>query len=259
MAGFSGGRKSVCPGISSLETVKVMHGPEIIGDPRCREGLLKGNPFHEEAVEIARMARVDFILNVTLNEDREITGVFAGDLEAAHAAGVASVRETLTDTIPAPADIVVTSAAGYPLDTTFYQAVKGLTAALPVVRKGGIILLVSECSEGLGGPEFTRLVRSGPGPRKFLEEIRQKGRFVIDQWQYQEFIKVLDKAAVFLCSEGISADDKEKLNVRHIGSVEAGIEAALRTLGPESRIAVIPEGPYVLCDAGTPTDAQTDR
>lgn len=247
MAGFSGGRKSVCPGIASLKTVKVMHSPQILEHPNCREGVIKDNPFHEEALEIAQMAGVDFILNVTLNEEKKITGVFGGDLDKAHLQGVEFARQSLGDTLPEPADIVVTTSAGYPLDATFYQAVKGLTAALPVIRENGIIIIAAECREGIGSPEFTELVCNCDDVEQFMKDIYKEDYFVVDQWQFEEYVKVLRKARVFLCSDGIKDQYLNSLPVTPVESVEQGLERALSELGPDSRIAVIPKGPYVLC------------
>ncbi len=150
MAGFSGGRKLIAPGCAGEMTIKALHSPLFLEDPRCREGCIEGNPLHQELLEIAGMAGHDFIVNVSLNAARRITGLFAGDPLAAHAAGVEFVRKSVRATIPAPADIVVTTSAGYPLDLTFYQAVKGMTAAMPVVRKGGLLIIAAECAEGLG-------------------------------------------------------------------------------------------------------------
>ena len=150
MAGYSGGRKSICPGLASIETMKVMHGPRILEHPNARIGVLDGNPLHIEATEIARMAGVDFNVNVTLDDQRRLTGVFAGDLVESHLAGVRFVEKVVKATVPEPVDAVVVSSAGYPLDATFYQAIKGLLAAAEIVKPGGGIILVAECREGIG-------------------------------------------------------------------------------------------------------------
>ena len=246
MAGFSGGRKLVCPGISSLDTVKVMHSPKILEHPNAREGIIQGNPFHEESLEIAKMASMDFIVNVALNENKQITGIFAGDMEQAHRQGVAFVRSQVGDSVPEPVDIIVTTSAGYPLDATFYQSIKGLTAALPIVKEGGTIILAAECREGLGGPEFSQLVRETTDIELFMKNIFRKDYFVVDQWQFEEFAKVLRKVDVYLYSNGIAQADREKVLAISVASVEAGIEMALDRHGENARIAVIPKGPYIL-------------
>jgi nickel-dependent lactate racemase len=248
MAGFSGGRKLICPGISSLDTVKVMHSPKILEHPNAREGVIEGNPFHEESLEIAKMAGMDFIVNVALNENKQITGIFAGDMEKAHELGVAFVREQVGDIVSEPVDIVITTSAGYPLDATFYQSVKGLTAALPVVKEGGTIILAAECQEGLGSPEFSQLLRETKDIDIFMQNIFRDDYFVVDQWQFEEFAKVLRKVDVYLYSEGVPKEDKDNMLVTPIDSVEDGIEMALDRHEENARIAVIPKGPYILAE-----------
>ncbi|MBD3288039.1 nickel-dependent lactate racemase [candidate division KSB1 bacterium] len=248
MAGFSGGRKLICPGIASIKTVKVMHGPDILEHPNAREGIIEGNPFHEEVLEIAHIAGVDFILNVALNETRQITGIFAGDLEKAHAVGINFVRDQIQDFVDNPVDIVITTSAGYPLDATFYQAVKGLTAALPIVKQEGTIILAAECRESLGGPEFSQLVYEVKDLDQFMTDIYRDDYFVIDQWQFEKLVNVLKKVDVLMYTECISDIDKEHLPVKNIASVEAGIKMALQKHGKNAKIAVIPKGPYILAN-----------
>lgn len=250
MAGFSGGRKLICPGIASLGTVKIMHSPKILEHPNSREGVIEGNPFHEEVIEMTKMAGMDFMLNVALDENRDIIGIFAGDYIEAHKKGVAFEREHVCDSIPEPVDIVLTTSAGAPLDATFYQSVKGMTAALPIVKQGSTIIIAAECKEGLGSPEFSQLVRETKDIEVFRKNMMREDYFVIDQWQFEEFAKVLKKAEVYLYSTGISREDKSKLLLTNIDSVEAGIEKAFQKHGDNATIAVIPKGPYVLVDVG---------
>ena len=157
MAGFSGGRKLSCPGIAALETVKVWHGPDFLEHPKADCGILDGNPVHEENTWIARRAGCDFIVNVVMDDQRRPLKFVSGDMEAAFLAGVDFVRKVVTDTVETPVDVVVTSGAGYPLDTTFYQSIKGLTGALPIVKEGGTIVLAASMSEGIGSPQFEQL------------------------------------------------------------------------------------------------------
>jgi nickel-dependent lactate racemase len=246
MAGFSGGRKLICPGISSLDTVKVMHSPQILEHPNACEGMIAGNPFHEEALEIAQMAGVDFIVNVALDDHRNITGIFAGHPEKAHAAGVEVVRKYVNETVPEPVDVVITTAAGFPLDLTFYQSIKGLTAALPIVKKGGTIILAAECREGLGAAEFSQLVRETRDMEQFMKNIMQPDYFVIDQWQFEELAKVLRKVDVILVSEGIKPADKSRMIPVCSDSVEAAIDTCFQKYGHDCKIVVIPKGPYIL-------------
>lgn len=246
MAGFSGGRKLICPGIASLDTVKVMHSPKILEHPNSREGIIEGNPFHEESLEIAKIAGVDFIVNVALDEKKQMTGIFAGDLEKAHEAGIASVKTHVVDTVSEPVDIVVTTSAGYPLDATFYQSVKGMTAALPIVKEGGTVIIAAECKEGLGSEEFAQLVRETTDMDVFMKDIYRDDYFVVDQWQFEELAKVLRKADVYLFAEGVSKDDCKRMIPACVSSVEEGIDMALERHGPDATIAVIPKGPYIL-------------
>ncbi|MDZ7263864.1 MAG: nickel-dependent lactate racemase [candidate division KSB1 bacterium] len=248
MAGFSGGRKLICPGISSQDTIRVMHSPKILEHPLACEGALNGNPFHEEALEIARTAGVDFIVNVALDEKRQITGIFAGDLMQAHQQGVTHVRNHVRDTVPEPVDIAITTSAGFPLDATFYQSIKGVTAALPIVKPGGTIILAAECAEGLGSPEFSQLVRETIDLQEFTQKIWQDDFFVIDQWQLEELAKASRKAEVYLFSDGISPSDKANLPVVVIDSIAQGIDRARQRHGKNATIAVIPRGPYILAE-----------
>lgn len=246
MAGYSGGRKAICPGVSGLETMKILHGPTILEDPKAIEGVIEGNPFHDEALQIARKAGVDFSVNVTINQNRKLTGVFAGELEQAHLAGVRFVEQQVKVAFPEPVEVVLTTSAGYPLDLTFYQAIKGLTGALPVVKEAGTIILAAQCSEGIGSPEFSRLIQEIDDPEEFVALIKQSDFFVVDQWQIEELCKVIRKADVFLFTEGINFEVVENLLVEWAPSVEDAIEVALDRYGPDARLAVIPKGPYIL-------------
>ena len=194
MAGFSGGRKLICPGLAALETVKVWHGPDFIEHPKADCGILDGNPVHEENTAIGQMAGCDFIVNVTLDEQRRVTGVVAGDMIGAFQEGVELIRGVVTAEVSEACDVVVTSSAGYPLDTTFYQAVKGLTGALPIVKEGGRIIIAAGLSEGVGSPEFQSLFEENSSLEVFMERILGKDYFVMDQWQLEELAKVLRKA-----------------------------------------------------------------
>jgi nickel-dependent lactate racemase len=246
MAGYSGGRKAICPGIASIETMKVMHGPELMEHPKSAVGILEGNPFHLEATEIALMAGVDFNLNVAIDKHRQITGVFAGDMVASHRVGAQFVEKHARVTLPAAADAVVVSSAGYPLDATFYQAVKGLLTAVEIVKQGGSILLVAACSEGIGSKPFTDLIFKTDDLTAFVQGLYNPANFVIDQWQLEELAKVARKADIYFYTDGIPYHQRVKLFVHPLKSAQEGIEELLTRYGEDAQIAVIPEGPYVL-------------
>ncbi len=246
MAGYSGGRKLICPGVAALETVKRWHGPELLEHPRADCGILEGNPVHEENTAIARMAGCDFIVNVTLDSQRRVTSVVAGDMEKAFLAGVGFMEGVCRAEVARPVDIVVTSSAGYPLDTTFYQAIKGLTGCLPIVKEGGTIILAASLTEGVGSPEFTSVFRENPSLDVFMHRILGREYFAMDQWQVEELAKVRRKARVKIVTGGLSPEVLASCFVEPAASVEAAVAESLIEYGPEAQIAVIPKGPYVL-------------
>ena len=246
MAGYSGGRKLICPGIAALETVKVWHSPRFLEHPRADCGMLDGNPVHEENTWIGRRAGCDFIVNVVLDDHRRPLKFVAGDMEAAFLEGVAFVRDVVTDPVREPVDIVVTSSAGYPLDTTFYQSIKGMTGALPIVKQGGTIIIAASLTEGIGSPQFQQLFRENAGSGVFVQRIQGDDYFVMDQWQLEELAKVRRRARVRMVSHGLPADVIDQLFVDSAPSVEAAVAEALAEYGPDATIAVIPKGPYVL-------------
>ena len=246
MAGYSGGRKVICPGIAGIETVKVWHGPKFLEHPNADCGIVEGNPVHEENTYIALMSGCDFIVNVCVDGNRQITWAGAGDMIKAWEAGVAFVRQVVRVPIKEPVDIVLTSCAGYPLDITWYQAVKGLIGALPIIKKGGTIILVASLTEGLGSPEFQQVLSENPDLKAFKKRILETDYFVMDQWQLEEFAKVIEKCKVKVYSKGLEHSVLNKCHVTPIDSVEQAIAESLQEYGPLARIAVIPKGPYVL-------------
>src|SRR4051794_2931292 len=191
MAGYSGGRKVICPGIAGLDTVKVWHGPRFLEHPKADAGIVAGNPVHEENTRIALMAGCDFIVNVCLDGQRHITWVGAGDMIMAWEDGVRFVEQVVRVPVQEPLDVVVTSSAGYPLDTTFYQIVKGMTGALPIVKQGGTIILAASLTEGLGSPEFQQVMQENPDLKAFKQRILGTDYFIMDQWQLEELAKVV--------------------------------------------------------------------
>jgi len=246
MAGYSGGRKLICPGLAALETVRVWHGPDFLEHPNADSGILDGNPVHEENTWIAWHAGCDFIVNAIIDAQRRPLHFVAGHMEKAFLSGVDFVRNIVRDTVAEPLDIVVTSSAGYPLDATFYQAVKGLVGALPVVKQGGTIIMAASLSEGIGSPEFCQVFRENASLEGFVKRILGKEYFVMDQWQVEELAKVCRKANVKIVSDGVDEDQLRKMFVDPVPTVEQAVADALAQHGPNATIAVIPKGPYVL-------------
>jgi len=254
MLGYSGGRKLIAPGLAAQETIKVLHSPRFIRDPRTREGSIDDNPLHAELLEIARMAGHHFLVDCALSRGtadygrRPISAVFAGAPEPAHAEGVRYVSRIMLETLDQPADAVITTAAGYPLDLTFYQAVKGVTAAQHILKPGGRVLLLAECSEGLGAHEFHRMVTESPSSEDFLRRIDQEP-VEIDQWQLEKLALVRQNHELLFYVPGIAAKDRTSLWGPSFDSVHEAVNALLQDLPAGARIAVIPEGPYVLAQA----------
>jgi len=244
MLGFSGGRKLVAPGLAAQETIKVIHSPTFMREPMATEGSIAENPLHAQLLEIARMAGHDFMLDVTLTQSREVSGIFAGDPVKAHAAGVDFLRTTSLERLTGLADAVITSAAGYPLDLTLYQTVKGVTAAQHIVKPGGRILIMGECAEGVGSPEFAEKLASFSGYDKFLDEIRSAD-VVIDQWQLEKLALTGQKHELFLYVPGLAKERLGGLASRCFWDANSAVDAVLKGLPVGARVALVPEGPYV--------------
>ncbi len=246
LAGYGGGRKAICPGLCGVETIRHWHGltNQLAGG--ARPGCLLDNSAHDEAGEVASRAGEAFAITVVKNEHRQPVGVFAGELSAAFAAAIGCFEEFAVATLPEPADIVVASAGGHPLDTTYYQTVKGIYAAKAVVRKGGTIIVAAGMRKGLGGGEFSRLLAEYPDPEELLQKASEPGFFVIDQWQPIQIALAARHAEILVCTDGLSAAEAAMLPAHIVPSVEEGIRLGLNRLGEDATIAAIPSGPYVL-------------
>jgi lactate racemase len=248
MAGYSGGRKLICPGLAAIDTIKVWHGPAFLEHPKAESGSLTGNPVHEENTWIAQRVGCDFIVNVVIDAQRRPLKFVAGDMVAAFEEGVAFCSQVVRDYLAEPVDIVVTSGAGYPLDTTFYQAVKGMNGALSVLKPGGTVILCASMSEGIGSPQFQQLFQENATLDGFMHRITHEGYFVMDQWQLEELAKVRRKAKVKVVSDGLPPEVLNSLFVEWAPTIELAVAESLVEYGPEAKIAVIPKGPYVLAD-----------
>ena len=244
-AGFSGGPKGIMPGVAALETVMSNHGAQHIGDPRAAFGITEGNPIWEEMRDIALRIGPSFLLNVTLNEQRDITGIFAGDLIAAHRAGIEFVRVSAMQPVAEPFDIVLTTNSGYPLDMNLYQAVKGIAAAARIVKDGGDILLAAECAEGTpAGSPHDRLLRSVANGEDLLARLAQPGFVQAEQWQSQIQALIQRRAEIHIHS---TLPD-ETIRAAHLLPCRdiAAFLAEKRAANPGARIAVLPQGPLTI-------------
>jgi nickel-dependent lactate racemase len=248
-AGFSGGGKAIMPGLALLETIMCNHGPRHLDDPRATWGVTEGNPLWEEVREVAEMVGVSFLLNVTLNRDKELTGVFAGELGQAHARGCAFARDTTMVEVPEAFDIVLTSASGHPLDLNLYQAVKGMSAAAQVVRPGGSIIVAAECWDGIPEHgEYGGLLREARDLEELLGRIRTPGFQRQDMWQVQIQALICRKARVYVYSDGLTDEQIRAAHLIPCRSIEDTLAALLSEHEGEgrARIGVLPEGPLTI-------------
>jgi lactate racemase len=248
MLGFSGGRKLIVPGIAAQETIKVIHSPRFMREPLATEGSIEGNPLHAELLEAAALARHDFILDVTMTPERNISGVFAGHPVKAHAAGVEFLVSSSLTPLDGLADAVITSSAGYPLDLTFYQCLKGLTAAQHIVKPGGKMLLVAECAEGIGSPEYARQLKTYRGHAEFLKEI-ENAPVEIDQWQLEKLALTGLKNELLFYTPGAARDELGSLGSHAFADLDQAVAALFSGLAPGARVALLPEGPYTFARA----------
>jgi lactate racemase len=245
-AGFSGGPKGIMPGCAGLKTVMSNHGAKNIGNPRAAFGITEGNPLWEELRDIALRAGPSFLLNVSLNEQKQITGVFAGDLLAAHKAGCEFVRRSAMQKVKAPFEIVVTTNSGFPLDLNLYQGVKGMSAAARIVQERGTIILACECREGVpAGSPLDQLLRSAASSEEILAMLATPGFVRPEQWQAQIQALIQRKASVLVYSS-LPDDIVRACHLTPCRDISASVEELLRQLGPQARVAVLPQGPLTI-------------
>jgi len=243
-AGYSGGAKGVMPGVAGASLVMSNHGAANLADPKARWLQTAGNPVFEEMQAVVDLCPPAFLLNVTLDAKRRITGVFAGDWRAAHAAAIEQARRQYSVPIRHAYDIVVSTNMGHPADMTFYQSVKGMSVAAEGVREGGAILLVAGCEEGIGGDEYTRQLNEGDSPAALLAAICRRERARHDQWQIQCQAMVQAKAEVYLHSH-LAPEVARSAHVRHAVDVAATVEdlvSSARAAGHEGSVLVLPYG-----------------
>jgi lactate racemase len=252
-AGFSGGPKMVAPGLAGLQTVLTLHDARRIGHPRATWGITEGNPIHDDIREIARMTGVHFAVDVTLNRAQQITAVFAGELFAEHRAACAAAKRDAMREVGSPFDVVLTTNAGYPLDQNLYQAVKGMSAAAKVVKRGGTIVCAAECRDGLPAHgSYGEVLASRSSPQELLAMITSPGYSMPDQWQVQIQAQVQTKARVLLKSGGLADGVIRAAHLDPIDEVGAAVRRELANAGPEATLCVLPQGPqtipYLRCE-----------
>ncbi len=247
MAGYSGGRKLLAPGVAHADTIMAFHHARLLEHPLAANTVLEGNPLQDELLQIAAMAGAVYAVNTLLDEARRMAVVNFGALLPSHAAAVACMRQYAERNMGRSYGVVLTSAAGYPLDQTYYQTVKGMVGALGALRPGGRLFVVSACAEGLGSAEFReaqrRLVREGP--ERFLAHLQSLPRAPVDAWQTEMLCRALRQGDVHLCSAGLPEADWPDTGVHRVKDLDAELAAAVAASG-ENALAVIPEGPYVI-------------
>ena len=246
-AGFSGGRKSVLPGIAARETVLANHCSEFIAHPCARTGILEGNPIHADMLWAAKQAKLRYVVNVVLNGEKQVIYAVAGELEAAHKKGT-DFLSSLCGVETEPADIVISTNGGYPLDQNVYQAVKGMTAAEAAVKEGGVIIMLADSSDGLGGDHFYHQLADEKDINKTMELFlsRSRNETVPDQWQSQIFIRILQKATVIYISQ---MDDAivEAMHMIPAKDLTDAMEKAMKLVRKENpAITAIPDGVAVM-------------
>src|SRR2546426_3419464 len=253
-AGFSGGPKGIMPGCAGLKTVMSNHGAKNIGDPRAAFGITEGNPLWEELRDIALRTGPSFLLNVSLNEQKQITGVFAGDLLAAHKAGCEFVRRSAMQKVKAPFEIVVTTNSGFPLDLNLYQGVKGMSAAARIVQEHGTIILACECREGVpAGSPLDHLLRGAASSEEILAMLATPGFVRPEQWQAQIQALIQRKATVLVYSS-LPDDVVRSAYLTPCHDITAAVQECLASHRNGGRVAALPQGPLT-----TPYLAQQPR
>ena len=246
-AGFSGGPKAVLPALAGADSTLTNHGVTMIAHPAATWGITEGNPIWEEMREVALLTRPTFLLNVTLNTQRQITGVFAGDLIAAHRAGCEFVRSSAMMEVSAPYDVVITTNSGYPLDQNLYQGVKGLSAANRIVKEGGTIILAAACEDGLPDHgRYTALLSQAGSPKGIIDLLARPGFGEQDQWQVQIQALIQLRSRVFVHSDGLTDAQIEQALFTPCHDIAAEVERLRTVYGSDMRICVMPEGPMTI-------------
>ncbi len=246
-AGFSGGRKSILPGIASATTVMANHCSEFIANPNARTGNLEDNPIHRDMLYAARQAKLAFILNVVIDAQKKVIAAFAGDSEKAHVTGCEFVLN-MSQVKKNPTDIVIATNGGYPLDQNIYQAVKGMTAAEANCKEGGVIIMVAGLIDGHGGESFFRMVKEAPSSQKLLEEIARVPRNETkpDQWEVQLFCRILSKHTVIMVTDMCDPEMIRDMHMEHAKTFDEALSRAFELKGKSASVSLIPDGVSVI-------------
>ena len=247
MAGWSGGRKVVAPGVAHEDTIRTFHNARFMEDPAAIQCNLDGNPLHEEQLEIMRMLGDVYAVNTVIDEQRRLCFVNFGEIVESHLDAVRFVHDSCAVPVGRKFRTVVTSAAGYPLDKTYYQTVKGMVTPIDILAPGANLIIASDCSEGIGSPQYREAQRRlvADGPDGFLASILDKPLADIDEWQTEMQLKPMRLAGIHLYSQGLPAEDRALTGVNVVDSIEEAVARSVESSG-DPAVAVIPEGPYVV-------------
>jgi nickel-dependent lactate racemase len=244
-AGYSGGAKGVAPGVAGIDTILRLHRADLIGHEKSTWGVMDGNPIQDEISEIVGMCPPDFMVNVTLNGDKVISGFYLGDYVEAHKAGQAAAKEAAMQAVKRAFPVVVTSNSGFPLDQNLYQTVKGISAAARIVSDGGRILVASECSDGVPNHgNFAEIMREGDTPGDVLSSIHALEKPILDQWQAQILAGILERANISVLSD-MNRSEIEACKLETIDDLNTGVRDSLDVTN-EARVAVLPDGPLTI-------------
>jgi len=251
-AGYSGGRKLVLPGVAGTRSVYQNHSFKMLAHPKADYGYLDGNPVHEDMVEAARMlGNYRFIVHVILDREKNVVDAVSGDPYLAHVEGVKRLEEYVKVPVPYEADVTIVTNGGYPLDRNLYQAVKGMVTGSRVTRRGGVVIIVAECVDGVGHESFRSLASLSRDPAYILNYIRENEP-LRDQWEVQKLEQVLAKNRVIAVTRGVRDSVLEEMNIIPASTVDEALEIA-RRIAPSEKIIAIPEGPYVIPYVGSAT------
>lgn len=249
-AGFSGGYKSICPGIASFDTIMLTHNPEILGHEKTTSGLISGNLFYEKTLEIGQMANPDFICNAVLDKEKNPIAFFSGNPFFAHSTGAEFCGKIVKLNYSNYAEIVIADGGGYPSDSILYQTVKAIHHAAKILKKGGTLILAAECIEGIGSDIFKKQLFEILNKEEYLKKLYSRKNYELDQWQLQEIISAATKGSILIYCTGINSKDFPFNLFEKIETIEEGIQKGLKKTGINSKISIIKDCPFVIPEVG---------